>query len=371
MNAWSESSLAVQGHLADFEEHTPAQRPPLPFGIRLDKWRIEPKEPAHAPMVSSARRPARAGLTAYKTQPQVETRLPYTISDDGHRDPLALGAGPWPFSPPSAATSLFKQLTLIVLDDRRPPEPSNGAEVAIPSATKLPQKKQAVLGLLTVSKLKGMRKRADAPAAHKKTKGDTEWVKDRFIELLTIPDNLLAHGFTEIDAKTLGLYSLHLRIEKGDVFATPGTPCQHVAMILEGRLAAYHHATLLATFGAGSHVGTMGLTAENCHYAITLVAEEDTFVALLPHQRILSYIQDLPVERQDKITKYCFEVLFASNLDLDHKREVLDAASVVQNSFRCHRARSEFWRIRNHREAPSANVITRVWRGHRARMWTW
>jgi len=323
MKAWSESSLSVQGHLA---QHTPAQRPPLPFGIRLDKWRIEPKEPAHASMVSSARRPARAGLTAYEAQPQVETRLPYTISDDGHRDPLALGAGPWPFSPPSVATK---------------------------------------------TKLKGVQKRADAPAAHKKTKGDTEWVKDKFLELLTIPDNLLAHGFTEIDAKTLGLFSLHLRMEKGDVFATPGTPCQHVAMILEGRLAAYHHATLLATFGAGLHVGTMGLTAENSHYAITLVAEEDTFVALLPHQRILSYIQNLPVERQDKITKYCFEVLFASNLDLDHKREVLDAASVVQNSFRCHQARSEFWRIRNHREAPSANVITRVWRGHRARMWTW
>jgi hypothetical protein len=92
---------------------------------------------------------------------------------------------------------------------------------------------------------------------------------------------------------------------------------------------------------------------------------------LLPYRKMLKYIQDLPVEREEAAMNFCFDVLILRNLESVHKRSVFDAAAKVQNSFRVHLARREFWRLRNRLQAPAANVIIKVWRGHRARKWLW
>ena len=206
--------------------------------------------------------------------------------------------------------------------------------------------------------------------ALQKKKEDIEWVTNKMVEFLNHPENIMAHGMNETDAKILGKLCQHLRIGKAEIFVLADTPIEHVTTVLEGKLVAYHRKMKMETFGVGSHAGTLGIS-EGAKYTFTLVAEEDTFVALLPYQKMLKYIQDLPVEREEVAMNFCFDVLILQNLESVHKRSVFDAAVKVQNSFRVHLARREFWRLRNRLQAPAANVIIKVWRGHRARKWLW
>ena len=344
----------------------PAQRRPLPFGLRIDKWRSFPQPGLHAPI-----------STRYGRSITSCTKVVGDIQPDGERDPLALGAGPWRIQDLEESTAHAISAADDVQSIRGLQSPLSRASCTSISSPMMPgsPKKSAVLAITMASKmLHGKRygKRVtDENPVVKKDKSDTEWVMERMLELMNNLDNILAHGFNDTDTKMLALFSQHLKVKQGDVFANAGDPCAYVAMILEGRLAAYHKKTRMDTHEAGSHVGTMGLTADNTTYTFTLIAEEDTFLAMLPHQKLLAYINDLAFEREEEIMTYCFEVLFVKNLEMNHKREVFEAATVMQNSFRAHIARREFWRIRNHLEAPSAKIIQRIWRGHRMRKWLW
>ena len=76
-----------------------------------------------------------------------------------------------------------------------------------------------------------------------------------------------------------------------------GELCEHLVMVLEGMIVAYHRSTVMKTYEAGSLAGTQGLTADNAKFMFTLIAEEDSYLALLPHHRLLSYIQGLECAR--------------------------------------------------------------------------
>ena len=349
----------------------PAARRPLPFGLRLDKWRAGPRQPPDEPGQARFRR----GLTLRAGRGGGPLPVPEPLDLGAISAPPAPGLGeesksgasPRPAAPASSTAPGKKGrgAGTPAKSPKRTPTP--------PLASPSP-KKSAVLSLMVASKMKGLAKHSrsaaeDAPPMKKKS--DTEWVIEQMLKLLHRPDNIFAHGFNETDAKMMGLVCTHLQVPAGETFAAAGDACEHVALVLRGSLAAYHHDAHMDTYEVGSHIGTMGLTAEHPLYTFTLVAQDDVFLALLPHAKFLGYINDLETEREEQIMKYCFEVLFVANLEAAHKCEVYDSARVVQNSFRAHRARREFWSIRQHLEATPASVIQRVWRGHRARMWLW
>ena len=358
---------------ADAGADWPAERRPLPFGLRLDKWRAGPRQPPDGPGQAQFRRAGRAGRgSGPRAVPEpLDLGIVSTPPAPGSGEESESGASSLPAAlAPGASPGKRGGDWAGMLADKSPKRTATP-----PLASPSPNKKSAVLNLMVAAKMKGisnrLRSAADDAPPIKKEKSDTEWVIEQMVKLLDRPDNIFAHGFNETDAKMMGLVCTHLRVPAGETFAAAGDACEHVAMVLKGSLAAYHHNAHMDTYEVGSHIGTMGLTAEHTKYVFTIVAQEDVFMALLPHAKFLNYINDLETEREEQIMNYCFEVLFVANLEAVHKCEVYDSARLVQNSFRAHLARREFWSIRQHLEALPANVIQRVWRGHRARKWLW
>ena len=372
------------------EPQHPRRLRKLPFGIQLDKWRSSP------PVVE--RKVSRTSPVVYATGDERDPLMLGTTATTAWRiqDSGAGGIEPaWEYLH-EPEQDLRKRETQkaaaqprIDIPDALPSpllQRDGGAQSPVRSviSSNLSSPRRSVasparpaaklLNIMAASKMKIRGQSSPLPGSTslpKKEKSDVEFCKARMIELLHNPRNILAHGFNETDAKTLGLVCQHLRLEKGEVFAPAGTPCEHVAMILDGKLTAYHRKHCMDTYEAGTHVGTQCHTADDSVFTMSLMAEEDTFLALLPSQKLLSYIQDLEPAREELIMNYCFEVLFTANLELNHQCEVFDQAALLQNAYRGHIARRSFWRIRDRLESPSANVIMRAWRGHRARRWLW
>ena len=374
------------------DPHLLAAKPrrPLPFGIRLDKWR---SSPAHVDagggsmlcenerdplMLGTTMGVGCAGTAAWRRQDSgaVDIDPDWDCLHEPEQDRN------------KQETHKHKRLNIIGPDtvpspllkrdggSRSPVRSVTSRSVTSPTrSVASPTKRPALLNIMAARRMKckggSLTPLPVSLPLPKKEKSDTEWCMRKMIELLDNPKNMLSHGFNETDAKTIGLVCQHLRLEQGEIFAPAGTPCEHVAIILAGKLAAYHRTHLMETHEAGTHVGTQCLTADDSSFTMTLIAEEDTFVALLPAQKLLSYIQDLEPAREEQIMNYCFEVLFTANLESNHQCEVFDSAALIQNCYRGHVARKNFWRIRDRLESPSANVIIRVWRGHRARRWLW
>ena len=335
----------------------PAERCPLPFGLRLDKWRVVPQQPA---------------------VPHGGAFLRVRASTDiGSAVVLGETKSCLPVEPGSAAEKKAELGKSTLKSPIRSSTP--GSPVVKRTSTpdqRSPSRRLSLVRTLTMAtKLKGMAGRARSASEiapkTKKERTDTEWIIEEMVKLRDVPGNLFANGFNEIDARVMGLVCTHLRVPAGATFADAGDACEHVAMVLQGTLGAYHHKAQMETYEAGAQIGAKSLTSENTKYTFTIVAHDEVFLALLPHAKLLAYIQDLEVERAERIMNFCFQVLLTASLEEEHKCEVYNCARVVQNSFRAHCARREFWSIRQHLQATPANIIQKVWRGHRARKWLW
>jgi len=353
--------------MPDVGEDRPAERRPLPFGLRLDKWRVVPQQPAvpHGGAFLRVRASTDIG-SAVCAVPQSQ---PVQLVGEATSSCLSVEPG-------SAAEKEAELGKLTLKSPIRTSTPGSPV-VKRTSTPETPavRKNSLVRTLAMAAKMKGIAGRIRSASENapkiKKERRDTIWVIEEMVKLRDVPSNLFANGFNEIDARVMGLVCTHLRVPEGETFAEAGDACEHVAIVLQGTLAAYHHKTQMESYEAGAQIGAMSLTSENTKYTFTIVAQDEVFLALLPRAKLLAYIQDLEVDRAERIMNYCFTVLLAASLEAEHKCEVYNCARVVQNSFRAHRARREFWSIRQHLQATPANIIKKVWRGHRARKWLW
>ena len=357
-----------------------ADRRPLPFGLRLDKWRA-----------------ARQGLPNTQVSIFKETVEHNKDSFAGNFACRELGSADWRTQDDTLNGQLFEAapdarpvMNIVSSDSLAPQRPtpiqtSEASSVAsplssIPSPRKSmpsPTKKPAsvLMTMMATNKLKGAVKKmkvvASLASAAKEasSKIDRAYCQDKLIEFLNYPGSLMAHGFSETDAKTLAIFSQTVRLSRGDVLVEAGAPCEHMMMILDGRLIGYHSKIPMGTFEVGSHIGTHGLMSGNSKHVLTFVADEDSMVVLLPHHRMLSYIKDVDDKRGERILKYYLEELYTKHLELEHEIEMYNSAVVVQNNFRVHVCRSKFWSIRDAGKAPASNIISKVWRGHHTRKW--
>jgi CRP-like cAMP-binding protein len=350
--------------MPDVGEDRPAERRPLPFGLRLDKWRVVPQQPA-VPHEGAFLR--------------VRASTDIAVCAGSQAQPVQLAGETTSCLPVEPGSAAEKEAELGRPTLKSPIRTSTPGSPVV-KRTSTPEtpavrKSSLVRTLAMAAKMKGIAGRARSASENapkiRKERRDTTWVIEEMVKLRDVPGNLLANGFNEMDARVMGLVCTHLRVPEGETFAEAGDACEHVAIVLQGTLAAYHHKTQMESYEAGAQIGAMSLTSENTKYTFTIVAQDEVFLALLPRTKLLAYIQDLEVDRAERIMNYCFTVLLAASLEAEHKCEAYNCARVVQNSFRVHRARREFWSIRQHLQATPANIIKKVWRGHRARKWLW